>query len=385
MGDRRLAGRQGRQGVSRPKRPGVLGHEGPHLLDDFIGLPVPAGSRQRQGAMGARKGTFMVADPGLRQVGDRLPSVPDIRAAQLEPLQQRGIVLDVDKEVGHGLHQRRVEVAQPVIVNLQPRAVVAALYVEQGQMPPEVMGDMVRRRPVSGQTVNPRDPVGQSALHDQDMGYRVRTPAIGGVAIHRLAAAFLGEIVGAILLQAECPDRQVDRISGHIGGPMRGRPFGNIAHPGNFADPEQFELGQPQREQIMRVVAGYLLKVTGRFGNVAGQNRVQRAHIVVFPLGGGFMTVSRRLQLAPGQPMQFRLSQSGEQNSLGGVRQRKQRVRRDRRIQMRYGIGAKTDIGVQASIKRLDRHRIACRNSIPPLVFLHPVRPRFVFDRHIFP
>ena len=85
------------------------------------------------------KGLAWLPMRGLSQVGDRPPAVAHVDADQLEALQKRGVVLNVDVEIGDRLHQGRFQVAQFLVIDRKHRGMVVLFEIEERLMPPKVM------------------------------------------------------------------------------------------------------------------------------------------------------------------------------------------------------------------------------------------------------
>jgi hypothetical protein len=230
----------------------ILRGEAAHQSQGLVGLGVAARGGQRQRAMGRGEGAGVIAHPRRGEIGDGRPAVADIDAAQFQPLQQGDVVLDVDAEIRQRLHQRAVEIAQARVVDLQRRRIIPGLGVEQREMPPVVVAHVVDVIPVTGQPAEKRHAVRQPRLHHQNMRDRMGGPGVRGVALDGLAAAAFGAGVIPRLLQPEGADGEVGAVALRLRRPVRRGAFGDVAHPVDLADPEQFELREPERQQILR-------------------------------------------------------------------------------------------------------------------------------------
>src|SRR5262245_66625207 len=84
-----------------------------------------------------------IADALFGLVGKLDPAIADGHPVALQPEKHRCGILNVDMEVGLQLRQRRVEVAKTASVEVDSRAELAPLQLEQRAVPPKVTEEVV--------------------------------------------------------------------------------------------------------------------------------------------------------------------------------------------------------------------------------------------------
>src|SRR5215471_4724729 len=141
------------------------------------------------------KGGKAIADSCLRLVGQFLPAVVDFDAKALEAEKRGRSVLYVDVDVRRGDRERCGEVAETSVVELEHAGIVAVLELEQSQVPPEMVLQVVAALPVRRERGEPLDAFAAAALHLQHMGHRVRGPEIAGVELDGAASGWLGRAI----------------------------------------------------------------------------------------------------------------------------------------------------------------------------------------------
>lgn len=133
----------------------------------FGEAPVGAfrpGGGQGHGEMRVGENQHVVADALGRAGRQFLPAVADIHADLLQPPQQGGGVGDVERVVG----RFRAHLA---VVEVECRVIAAAVPVEEGPVPPQMIGEVVAFAEIAFQAGDPGDALVGAALHFQHVGH----------------------------------------------------------------------------------------------------------------------------------------------------------------------------------------------------------------------
>src|SRR5450631_3934598 len=84
-----------------------------------------------------------IADPLFGLVGNLDPAIAHVDALSLKAKQHRYRILHIDIKIGQRLSERRIEVAEPPIIEVKNRLEFALLQMEHRAMPPNVMDQIV--------------------------------------------------------------------------------------------------------------------------------------------------------------------------------------------------------------------------------------------------
>ncbi len=175
--------------------------EGAHGLDHALCRGGAAGCGQRHQPVRQREGRHAVADPCFGLVGKFLPTIADIDAEALQAKEHGRRVLHIDVDVGRSDRERRGEIAEAGVVELEHRGMIAVLQLEQRAVPPEMVLQVVGPLPVGRERREPLNAFAAAALRLQDMGDGVRRPEIAGVELDGAASVGLCcEIVPGLLV-----------------------------------------------------------------------------------------------------------------------------------------------------------------------------------------
>ena len=199
MRQHRLAYRQG-DIAHDPHHGPLAGSECAHPVEHAVRRVIAPGGGERHHPVRQRERREAIADAGLRLVGDLGPALADIDAETFQTKQHRGGVLHVDVEVGLRLRQRRPQVAETFVIEIEHGVELAPLQMKQRAVPPQMMQQVVAALPVALQFVEPRDAFCVAPFHLHDVGDRMRTPDVAGIDRDRGTARRLGDRIVAALL-----------------------------------------------------------------------------------------------------------------------------------------------------------------------------------------
>ncbi len=225
-----------------------------HGLEHALRRIVAAGRGQSHQPMRQRERRAAIADPIFGLVGKLDPAIADGHLVPLQPKQHRGGILNVDMEVGLRLRQWRLQVAKTAIVEVENRVELAPLQMEQRAVPPQMMQEVIAAGPMPLQLAEPGNAVVVSILHLHDMGNRVRGPQIGGIELDRRAAGRLGNHVVTAFLVGKAAAGQDRAPAGQIAIPLRNDALDRCKHVPRPPQPEIFQVREPQREHVGRMV-----------------------------------------------------------------------------------------------------------------------------------
>ena len=142
---------------------------------------VASGRGQRHHPMRLGERREAIADPLFGLVGNLDPAIAHVDALTLKAKQHRRRILHIDIEIGQRLSERRSEVAEPPVVEVENRVEFALLQMEHRAMPPKVMDHIVAAGKVLLVLFKQIDAFALTALHLHDVSNGVDTPKVGGV------------------------------------------------------------------------------------------------------------------------------------------------------------------------------------------------------------
>ncbi len=241
-----------------------------------------------------------VADARLRPVGQLGPAVAGVDALPLQPEQHGDRVLDVGREIGLRLRQRRGEVAEAPVVEVEHLVELAALVVVEPAMPPQMVQKVVAAFPVGLERLQPGDALLMPALHLQHVGDGVRGPQVVGRQRHGLAPRLLSHRVVAELLVGEAMAAEHAGEGRQLTAPVPQCGVGLRAHQVGPAVPERIEVVQAEGDQVQRVLVEDLLPVAQRGIDVARHPGRQRLHMRLLAASGAGGKAARLPQLLAG-------------------------------------------------------------------------------------
>ena len=221
----------------------------------------------------------MIVDPPLGDIGELAPAAADVDPAPLEPVQQRGGVLDVEIEF------RRLGADRP-IVELEHAVVLAELEREQRRVPPQVLAERVAVVPCPVGLAEEGHALREPTLHLQHVGDRVHRPQIVLADLDCPPPLGLGRRIVPALLQAERVHPQHVAVARHPGVPGADRARHRVAHEVRLAGPEQREMLQPHREQVVRVLNQNVVPDADRARRVALAPGGERGNVLLLAWRG---------------------------------------------------------------------------------------------------
>ncbi len=294
--------------------------------------------------MRQRESRQAVADARLGLVGELFPARADRHAAQLEAHEHRRGVLHVDVEVGHRRGERRGEVAEAPVVEVEHRVELSPGEVEHRAVPPQVVQEKALAAPVLLEAGEPGDALGRPALHLEHVRHGVRAPDLGRIELHRAAPETLRRALLARFFEGEREARHEPRIV----APLRGDALERGAHLGLPAAPEIVRVREAHREQVARPDHEDQLPLAQRAVHVAADPALERAHVRLLARRGGVgMPLRGAQRLGRGRHGGAAV---GEHHEVAP-----QAVRRDEsRIGLQRGLRVLRQIGVEAR-KGLER------------------------------
>ncbi len=200
------------------------------------------------------EGGLAIADPCLGLVRQFLPTIADIDTEALEAEEHGRCVLHVDVDIRRGDCERRGEVAEARVVEFEHVGVAALLELEQGDVPPEMVLQVVAALPVGRERGEPLDAFAAAALTLHHVGDGVRGPEIAGVELDRAATGRLGAEIVAGLLVGEAAAGEDRYVARDVLRPGRDHALDGSDHVLRSAEPEIDEMGETEGNHIVRIV-----------------------------------------------------------------------------------------------------------------------------------
>ena len=322
-----------------------------------------------------------IADALLGLLRDLDPAIPHIDPVTLEAKQHRGRILHIDVEIRQFLRERRSEIAEAPVVEVENRVELALLHMEHGAMPPQVMDQIVAARKVSLVLVEQSDAFALTALHLHDVSDGMDTPEVCGVDLQGLPSGALRDGVVAAFLIGERSTGEDCAIAGQVPIPFRQDLFGGSTHGLGSAQPKVVEVSKPEGEQVHRMLGDDIVPDGQASIDVPGDPGIQRVHVGAFPCGGvqGHGASGASCLYSDrdvGQPV-------GEHREIAAetVRQSKLGVGSEGLREMLRGIGAVFQIGTQRALKAGSALRRGCGNGQSMLVPKHCISFRLLGNK----
>ena len=283
----------------------------------------------------------VILDAPLRLVGELAPARADIDARVLDAPQHRDRVRHVEVVLRIGV------AANPAVVEVERRVVLAALDVEQRPVPPHVVGEVVARRPRRFGGVEPGQALGVAALHLHDMGHRVHRPDVRRVDLDGAAPGPLGAGVVAAFLETEGPHRKHVPVAGIGGVPRRQHAGHRIAQRARIAEIEMGEVGEPERDDVARPVEQDVLPQRRRPHQVARRPRLERGDMAPLALArrGCGRGAARGVEGGSDARVEPGVAEQQMEAALEHMRHHHPVVGRQRRLEALAGVAAKAEIG----------------------------------------
>src|SRR5450631_3586185 len=144
-----------------------------------------------------------IADPLFGLVGNLDPAIAHVDALSLKAKQHRYRILHIDIKIGQRLSERRIEVAEPPIIEVKNRLEFALLQMEHRAMPPNVMDQIVAPSKVSLVLFKQIDAFGLTTLHFHNVSNGVYTPEVSWVDLQGGPSRRLGRSIIAALFVGE--------------------------------------------------------------------------------------------------------------------------------------------------------------------------------------
>ena len=205
--------------------------------------------------MRQREGGHAVADPRFGLVGELLPAVADIDAEALQAKEHGRRVLHIDVDVRRRDGERRGEIAEAGVVELEHRGMIAVLQLEQRAVPPEMVLQVVSALPVGRERGEPLNAFAAAPLRLQHVGDGVRRPEIAGVELDGMASVGLcREIVPGFLVRERAAG-EYRRKAGSALRPGRNHALDGVDHVVRAAEPEIDEMRETKCDRVVRVAA----------------------------------------------------------------------------------------------------------------------------------
>ncbi len=185
------------------------------------------------------KGRRPVLARSSQCVGDPLPAVRHVLAAQVQAPQQ-------GRAVDQGGGVRIAAVHQPAVEDAQHGAEIALVEAEQRFVPGQVDGEGGAVGPDAARVVEPGGAVGAAPLHFERMRHGVHRTALAGLDAQRLAPDRFGRHRVGRPGQAEGVHRQHVAVAGLVGVPVPQCRDDARAQPLGAAELEIAEMGHAQ-------------------------------------------------------------------------------------------------------------------------------------------
>jgi hypothetical protein len=147
-----------------------------HSIKHSAGNVVASGRGQRHHPMRLSERGEAIADPLFGLVGNLDPAIAHVDALSLKAKQHRCRILHIDIKIGQRLSERRIEVAEPPIVEVKNRLEFVLFQMEHRAMPPNVKDQIVAPSKVSLVFFKQIDAFGLTTLHFHNVSNGVYTP-----------------------------------------------------------------------------------------------------------------------------------------------------------------------------------------------------------------
>ncbi len=225
------------------------------------------------------EGVEAIARRRMPGVGEWLPAIADVDAAQHQAPQHRGGVHHLERD-------GTLRGTDPRVVQRERTSLLAELEVVEREMPPVVKRQPIVYGPVGDPALEPFDAFADPALHLHHVRHRVHGPRIAAVQVQRPPAGLLGTAIQRGLLEPEGVHAEHVAVARHVGAPVRQDLRDAVAQQGRLAVEEVGDMRGLHRDEVARVLDDDVTVEPQRALEVALEPGARRGGVHAFALVG---------------------------------------------------------------------------------------------------